>query len=561
MRAASRFGLLPIAGALLFLAPVLLLPAWQFPQQFAPQSPEKSAQQAQQEKASISGQVFDADTGQPIKGAVLYLLVPGPQQPSALSNVNGAYEFRDLAPGAYDVQASRRGYVTLLYAEVTPERLVVRAGEQRKGIDLRLKRTGVITGTVTDEDGEPLSDVLVAAVVEEVNGMHATYRVQRDARTDDRGVYRITDLLPGRYYVRADYEAGRELFGYGLMLHPAARSIRGAQPVMLGGGSEASRMDIRLEPGALLTISGLALDGAGQPLAGAIVAAFPADQDLRLTAVARRPVDADGSFEVGPLPPGNYQLLASPGGAYRPPAARANVLLAGKNAENVVLTASAGVSVSGRVRVEGAPISPKAALQVTLADRNQAEYGNVFVGSATMQADSPQFVIDDLQPGEYQVEFDCGEAGPDAQDYYVREIRVNGDDATNRLLLVPPGSASHIEIVIDSRSGRLAGILKDDENRPSRGWILLESADSARRAAGRYRHLATASEDGVFLFRGVAPGEYLAIAWNSRLYLPSPELVTQLERYATPVRIEKEATARQDVRLRPEVDRILNQER
>src|SRR5262245_24181309 len=55
---------------------------------------------------------------------------------------------------------------------------------------------GSIAGTVLDPNGTPIADVriVVAAV-----GVSSTY----GTRTDDRGRYRIDDIAPGRYYVKA----------------------------------------------------------------------------------------------------------------------------------------------------------------------------------------------------------------------------------------------------------------------------------------------------------------------------------------------------------------------
>lgn len=142
----------------------------------------------------------------------------------------------------------------------------------------------------------------------------------------------------------------------------------------------------------------------------------------------------------------------------------------------------------------------------------------------------------------------------------MREIRLNDLEVTDKVLSIPPGSGSHLDIVIDARGGRLAGVLRDEQDRPTRGWVLLDTADPARRPSGRFRQLAIAESDGKFLFNSLTPGEYTAIAWRSRLYLPGQELFAQLEKLATTVRIEKGAVVQQDLRVRPEIEKLLRQE-
>ncbi len=279
---------------------------------------------------------------------------------------------------------------------------------------------------------------------------------------------------------------------------------------------------------------------------------------MQLTSTAHTGTKRDGTFEIGPLPPGAYYVLASPQGAFRPPSARAMASITDRDVESLTLMMSPPLTLTGSVRLEGARADSASWLQVTLVDRTQVT--DTIAGSAFASLETPNFQIAEVQPGDYQLEFTFGEARPSGQGRYVREIRLNGLEVTDKVLSVPPGSASHLDIVIDARGGRLAGVLRDNEDRPTRGWVLLDTADPARRASGRFRQLAVAESDGKFLFSSLPPGEYVAIAWRSRLYLPGQELFAQLEKFGTTVRIEKEAAARQDLRVRPEIEKLLSQE-
>jgi hypothetical protein len=62
-------------------------------------------------------------------------------------------------------------------------------------------RHGVITGTVLDEAGEPVIGIRVQAFLGSHVAGRRRYGPGASATTDDRGVYRIAQLLPGEYLV------------------------------------------------------------------------------------------------------------------------------------------------------------------------------------------------------------------------------------------------------------------------------------------------------------------------------------------------------------------------
>src|SRR5581483_1957177 len=60
---------------------------------------------------TISGTVIDSKTSAPISGASVQLLSRGATgSKSATTNADGAFIFRELAPGRYGLNASHEGY-------------------------------------------------------------------------------------------------------------------------------------------------------------------------------------------------------------------------------------------------------------------------------------------------------------------------------------------------------------------------------------------------------------------------------------------------------------------
>src|SRR5262249_1336932 len=114
-------------------------------------------------------------------------------------DADGNFKVMGLSHGVYLIAAQAPGYVS-----VQDLSRKYRVGES---VIIRMARGGVITGRVTDEFGEPMVGVPVAADrVADSEGKPdksaATMNEMNSSRTtDDRGVYRIYGLEAGAYVV------------------------------------------------------------------------------------------------------------------------------------------------------------------------------------------------------------------------------------------------------------------------------------------------------------------------------------------------------------------------
>ena len=177
----------------------------------------------------ILGRTVDGTTGGPIGGAVVTISNAPPPTGSvspanppttlgrlplrALSDAAGHFVFHDLPKGSYTINASKPGYAdgyfgrrspveTVGLGGSPPQSLVLGDGERRGDLTLSLWKAGSIGGTVVDETGEPAIGVQVRAFRRAIvagrvrfNSLGNTYQ------TDDRGEYRIPQLVPGDYVV------------------------------------------------------------------------------------------------------------------------------------------------------------------------------------------------------------------------------------------------------------------------------------------------------------------------------------------------------------------------
>ena len=81
-------------------------------------------------------------------------------------------------------------------------------GERLTDVTLRVWKYGVIAGTVVDEAGEPVVGVAVRALIKDVvagrtryGNMEVIPELVPTATTDDRGMFRLSQLMPGTYVV------------------------------------------------------------------------------------------------------------------------------------------------------------------------------------------------------------------------------------------------------------------------------------------------------------------------------------------------------------------------
>lgn len=161
----------------------------------------------------ITGVVRDAVTGAVLVGARVSVRhaesIGGPAQ-RVVTDSKGRFAFALPPATDYFIDASRFGYAATRYGWTAPgqsfglesmRRIPVSAGQLVADIDVPLWRLGTISGRVLDEANEPMVGVVVraftmaniAGLPQPVAGALAT--------TDDRGVYRLSDIAPGRYVV------------------------------------------------------------------------------------------------------------------------------------------------------------------------------------------------------------------------------------------------------------------------------------------------------------------------------------------------------------------------
>jgi hypothetical protein len=183
----------------------------------APPRDNVSVETAGPATAVLRGVVVAAESGAPLRRAMVRITNGTRPIRTVMTDAQGRYEVREVPAGRLTLSASKAGYLMLAYNQRRPfepaRPIDVADGQVLEGINFGLPRGGVIAVQVTDEAGEPLRGVEVAAEryafsssgEQRLTPVGATTPY---ATTDDRGEYRVSGLPPGDYFVSARSSRG-----------------------------------------------------------------------------------------------------------------------------------------------------------------------------------------------------------------------------------------------------------------------------------------------------------------------------------------------------------------
>lgn len=222
------------------------------------------------------------------------------------TDANGDFSIQ-VPPGTYIVRASAAGFLAEYFDDVSMPAQATRfvtdpARPVYDHIDFELGSGGSIAGVVTDGNGNPLADVVMAAWVNSRPATNAAGTHFATVSTDANGGYIFDALAPGDYIVRATAA------GYIPEYYDDATEIANASAVTVAA-QPVTGIDFELSAGG--SIAGTVIDGDNNaPIASASV--IVRSSTRRFERAAR--TDASGNYVIDGLPSGAYTVFAS---AYR----------------------------------------------------------------------------------------------------------------------------------------------------------------------------------------------------------------------------------------------------
>jgi Carboxypeptidase regulatory-like domain len=310
---------------------------------------------------------------------------------------------------------------------------------------------------------------------------------------------------------------------------PGTADAAAARVVSVGLGEERAGIDFGLLLVATARVSGTVRDPGGTPLANTEVSLIGVNDALDAVALItpRAPVrtGADGAFVITAVPPGRYRLSAANA---KTPATWAgqDLVIDGRDAEDVILSMQPGLTVSGRVVFDATTLTlpdpdmlARARVTLTPDDPTNGVIGVRARGaSASIDADGA-FVVPGLVPGTYRASLvmpglRVNPAAP-GDGWSLRSIVAGAADVLDHPLVIRPGvRAVALVATLTDRPTVLVGSLTDEDGHPAPGYpIIVFPADPRDRFAGSRRiAVARPATDGTFRLIGLPAGDYRASA-------------------------------------------------
>lgn len=495
------------------------IPGVPTPQAPARDNPQKTG------TARIRGHVYAAENGTPLRRAQVRLFAPELRdQRVTTTDERGAYEFKDLPAGRFNVSASKGSYVSLQYGQTRPMQggtpLQVLDGQVVEKVDFALPRGSVITGRVVDEFGEPIADVQVMPMQSRfAQGRRRLMPVGRNGQTNDIGEYRIFGLSPGEYFVSAtmrNFNGGDsdDHSGYAPTYYPGTANGSEAQRVSVEIGQTVSEINITLVATRTAKITGTVIDSQGRPVAQGFVNAMPRNSGGMFFGPAGGGPVRDGTFTVTGVAPGEYTLRANIGNGFgsdgRPEFATALVTVSGEDISGVRLTAAAVATATGRVVVQDAAAAGSLRLPIRIQFTPVNPDDQMFMpgGGATVKDDFT-FEIK-VAPGKFRAFI----AGP-TPGWTIRAVRQSGVDVIDSGIEVAPGGeTSGIEIEFTNHLSELSGVVTNARGEVAKDYTVIVFSQDREQWTGntRYRSQGRPDQEGRFRIRALPAGRYYAVA-------------------------------------------------
>jgi hypothetical protein len=504
--------------------------------------PPRDSAPAVEGAARITGRVLAAETGAPIRRAQVRAISRDARTTrQAVTDINGRYEILSLPAGRYQLHVSKAGFVALEYGQARPfesgKPLDIAEGQLLERIDFSLPRGSAISGRVTDEFGDAVTDAQIQVMrYQFTGGVRRLVIAGRTTMTDDLGQFRVFGLMPGDYIVRASLRmdpsprsAGtpdaENAMGYPGTYYPGVIDVTQAQTVTVALGSEVSSVAFSLVPSRLSQVSGTVMSSAGRPLAGAFAVLRPTVAGPAINiAGGNQTVRPDGGFRFSGIPSGEYVLdiqqrpgnmrNAETGSIGQLESASMPVTVAG-DVDGIVIVTAPGSNVSGRVVFQGQQTQKPGArgMMVTAnsptGDASPVAFvGRQLGGGGNVRPDG-SFELHGLS-GPQLIRLAGAPAG-----WAVKSISLDGSDITDAPFDFKPGvTITNLVITLTDRVTNITGDVRDARGQPVADYVLVVFAEDARLWGAQSRHVAVArpNQNSAFTLQGLPPGRYLAAA-------------------------------------------------
>jgi hypothetical protein len=516
----------------------------------------------------IAGIVVSAASGTPLPDARIFIVdvKDSRNQRSIVTKEDGRFAFLDVPAGKFSLNGSKRGYESGAYEqhEEYATAIVTGAGLDTENLALRLQPSALLSGTVSDEAGEPVRGANVTLFRQDHNlGISRILRIAND-QTDDLGAYEFAHLAPGTYFVSAsatpwyaihtagsteantagdsasDVNVDPSLdVAYQTTYYEDATEPDAALPIPLKGGDH---VDVPLH---LISVPALHLrfHTTGNAQNG-----YQVPNLLRPTLDGNDFVQTDGAqmiapneWEISGVAAGKYVVRVPPQDPDSSNWREMEEDFTGNSEETDATQAEPAGEVHAKVVIQGGEAVPDD-LSIELLSQKGQPVAGVGITKQNM-AD-----LRSVPPGEYNVlAIGANKA------YAALEISIEGRPISGRTIRVTAGSSIAATITIAASTVNVEGFAEKNGKASSGVMVVLvpRHPESNRELFRRDQ----TDLDGSFLLHDVAPGDYTVVAIENgwELDWSEPAVIGYYAQHGQPVTVAAGREGSQHLTLRVQV--------
>jgi hypothetical protein len=456
---------------------------------------------------------------------------PTPSQ-KATTDQDGKYRITDIPAGNYQISPIAPAFVLSdlnnsglnnYGSRGMGKSLVIAEGEDVESIDFALVRGGVITGKVIDAEGRtPIEEPITLLPEAPTNEQGTSYTMPpMFFQTDDRGIYRMFGVPAGRYRVAVG-QPGRDFYrtmggraSYKQTFHPDVTDPAKATLIEVTEGLEITNVDISVgRAQQTFAASGRVVEsGTGQPVANVRFGILMPNEEGGSADTTNASSNSQGEFRIENLTPGKYAVLVTPfqGSDFLSNPVSFEIL--DQNVTGLLLKASIGASVSGKVLLEGT--HDKNVLtrltQLRLQVDVRSESPSSGFGQSSEIGPDGSFRAGGLSPGTAM--FYLG--GPDRsllKGFVISRVELNGSVQPGGLEIKSGEQITGVRVVISygsSGSGIIRGTVKfENGTLPPGSHIAVRLAKQGENQFNMNPTQQFVDSRGRFFIDGLAAGNY-----------------------------------------------------
>lgn len=423
----------------------------------------------------------------------------------ATTDSSGNYTLSNMPAGKYRVSPYAMAYAVDGEEGST---LTIAEGETIENINFVLMRGGVITGKITDSDDQPVVEQAVTvAMLNDQNHMVRTNELSNNRYTsDDRGIYRLFGLRPGKYKVYVDDGTPRVLGTF----YPSTTDESKATVIEVSEGSEIKGIDIvlakRVSGG--FQVTGQIIDGeTGKPVGNISYGMTQKFDDGGSSTSGGNRTNANGDFRLENLVPGKYAIFVEPRFETEVRADPVEFEVTDRDITGLVVKTKRGATLSGVVVLDGFDEATRKKLgQLRIHAYVEAvERHNAYGSGATVQPDG-SFAIKGLQSGTARLSV-SSMAGP-SKGLEIIRVERDGVVQPSGVDIKDTEHVTGLRLTLKQFTGAIRGEVKvEDGELPPYSQLTLSVSFLDGTPTRGYGSEQIDSR-GRFLLEGLAPGRY-----------------------------------------------------